>query len=67
MTRRSPVPRPLDTTLEEVAAGADYSLLDSLRADPHSTETGEDHEPRQVFSGHYVPLKPTPLGDPEYV
>ncbi|MEO0460919.1 MAG: protein adenylyltransferase SelO family protein [Myxococcota bacterium] len=67
MTRRSSVPRPLDTTLEEVAAGADYSLLDSLRADPQSTETGEDHEPRQVFSGHYVRVKPTPLGDPEYV
>jgi len=26
-----------------------------------------DHAPRQVFSGHYVSVKPTPIKDPEYV
>jgi uncharacterized protein YdiU (UPF0061 family) len=60
-------PRPLSTTLDDVAEQADYSLLQSLNPDPQATETGDDHDPRQVFSGHYVPVKPTPLPDPEYV
>lgn len=28
---------------------------------------GCDHQARQVFSGHYVPVTPTPLPDPELV
>ncbi|HBF45672.1 MAG TPA: hypothetical protein DDW91_03945, partial [Shewanella frigidimarina] len=27
----------------------------------------DDHAPRQVFSGHYVPVKPTLIENPEYV
>lgn len=54
-------------TLEAVAEQADYSLLDTLNADPESSPTGADHDPRQVFSGHYVPVTPTPLGAPEYI
>ncbi|MEM7182520.1 MAG: protein adenylyltransferase SelO family protein [Spirochaetota bacterium] len=53
--------------LQELASLADYSLLDTLHSDPEATESGEDHQPRQVFSGHYVPVKPTPLPNPEYV
>jgi len=49
------------------AQRADYSLLDSLQADPQATSDGIDHRPRQVFSGHYVPVKPTPLPAPELV
>jgi len=49
------------------AQQADYSLLDSLQADPQATSDGIDHRPRQVFSGHYVPVKPTPLPAPELV
>jgi uncharacterized protein YdiU (UPF0061 family) len=30
-------------------------------------EDGDDHRARQVFSGHFVPVKPTPLAEPEYV
>ncbi len=54
-------------TLEELAELTDYSLLDNLNRDPEATETGHDHMPRQVFSGHYVPVKPTPIGNPKYV
>ena len=61
------VDRPLAATLAEVAQLADYSLLEFLNADPDATATGEDHEPRQVFSGHYVPVKPTALPEPVYV
>ena len=46
---------------------ADYSLLTALRADPDATEDGNDHRPRPVFSGHYVPVRPTALPDPQYV
>lgn len=55
------------TRLEELARLADYSLMDSLEPDPDATASGEDYLPRQVFSGHYVPVKPTPIADPEYV
>ncbi|MEN9768193.1 MAG: hypothetical protein RLZZ32_2153 [Cyanobacteriota bacterium] len=51
----------------EFAQRADYSLLDSLRPDPQARPDGADHQPRQVFSGHYVPVTPTPLPQPEYL
>ena len=46
---------------------ADYSLMDSLNADPDATGDGHDHRPREVLSGHYVPVTPTALPDPEYI
>ena len=49
------------------AQRADYSLLDSLQPDPQASADGHDHRPRPVFSGHYVPVTPTPLPEPEYV
>lgn len=53
--------------LNDLAKAADYSLLDTLVPDPDATEDGHDFYPRQVFSGHYVPVKPTPIADPVYV
>ncbi len=41
--------------------------MESLHADPDATADGVDHDPRQVFAGHFVPVKPTPLPDPDYV
>ena len=55
------------TTFEEFTQHANYSLLDSLTPDPQATWDGDDHMPRQVFSGHYVPVTPTPLAAPKYV
>jgi len=55
------------TTFAAFAQRADYSLLDCLRADPQASVDGRDHQPRQVFSGHYVPVTPTPLPAPEVV
>lgn len=54
-------------TLSDLAPLADYSLMDTLNPDPDSKADGVDHEPRQVFSGHYVPVNPTPIKDPQYV
>ena len=44
-----------------------YSLLDNLNPDPESTKDGQDHWPRQVRSGHFVPVTPKPLAKPTYV
>jgi len=55
------------TSFDEFAHLADYSLMDTLNADPDATGDGHDHRARQVFSGHFVPVTPTPLPDPEYV
>jgi uncharacterized protein YdiU (UPF0061 family) len=54
-------------TLSDLAEASDYSLLDNLTQDPDATDDGVDFYPRQVFSGHYVPVKPTPIADPIYV
>ena len=61
------IAKPDITNFEKFVKLADYSLMDTLRADPDSTRDGNDHHPRQVFSGHFVPVTPTPLEAPEYV
>jgi len=53
--------------LNQLAEFADYSLMQQLVHDPNATDDGNDHAPRQVFSGHYVPVTPTPIGNPEYI
>jgi len=55
------------STLDDLAKMVSYSLMDSLNRDPDATSNGDDHAPRQVFSGHYVPVKPTPIENPVYV
>lgn len=54
-------------TLYDLAALADYSLMDTLSPDPEATSDGVDHAPRQVFSGHFVPVNPTPIENPAYI
>ncbi|MFT4572103.1 MAG: hypothetical protein ACI8TX_002568 [Hyphomicrobiaceae bacterium] len=58
---------PSVATLGDLAKLADYSLMDTLNCDPDAQANGIDHMPRQVFTGHYVPVNPTPIKDPEYV
>jgi len=58
---------PTVATLADLAKLASYSLMDTLNCDPDAKENGADHAPRQVFTGHYVPVNPTPIKDPEYV
>ena len=71
MTNRYPQEKtpttPAISTFNEFAQLANYSLLESLNGDPNATVDGIDHESREVFSGHYVPVKPTPIEEPEYV
>ena len=58
---------PITKTFSEFAKHVDYSLMDSLKADPQSTDDGDDHLTREVYSGHYVPVTPTAIPKPEYV
>ncbi|MEA2048072.1 MAG: protein adenylyltransferase SelO family protein [Campylobacterota bacterium] len=53
-------------TLADLAPLADYSLMNRLNPDPDASADGVDHDPRQVFSGHYVPVNPTPIENPQY-
>ena len=46
---------------------ADNSLIKFLKVDPKSLKDGNNHSPRQVFSGHYVPVSPTPILEPEFI
>ncbi|MFV1872627.1 MAG: protein adenylyltransferase SelO [Oleiphilus sp.] len=55
------------TRFDEFAQLADYSLMNRLHADPDAREDGHDHRPRQVFSGHFVPVTPTPIAQPDYI
>ena len=58
---------PQTNTFDSFLQRADYSLIDSLNADPEATDNGHDHQPREVLSGHYVPVNPTPLPNHEYI
>jgi len=67
LTRRHRETPKTVATLDDLAPLADYSFMDSLNSDPEGKANGADHAPRQVFSGHYVPVRPTPIENPEYV
>ena len=58
---------PTVATLHDLVKLANYSLMDTLNCDPDAKANGDDHAPRQVFTGHYVPVNPTPIQDPEYL
>ena len=58
---------PTVVTLDHLAELANYSLMDTLNCDPDGKADGVDHAPRQVFTGHYVLVNPTPIENPEYI
>ncbi len=59
--------KPCVRTFDEFARLVDYSLMNALNSDPDAVKGGDDYRARQVFSGHFVPVKPTPLAEPEYI
>ena len=62
-----PSPETYITTFDEFVRLTDYSLMNALNPDPEATVDGNDRQARQVFSGHFVPVTPTPIAEPEYV
>ncbi|WP_373975045.1 protein adenylyltransferase SelO family protein [Chitinibacter sp. SCUT-21] len=61
------IAQPSIADLATFATAVDYSLMSRLTPDPNGTVDGDDHRARQVYSGHYVRVKPTALSDAEYV
>ena len=54
-------------TLQDLEKQSDYSLMNSLNIDPEAKVTGNDYNPREVFSGHYVIVNPTAIKNPQYI
>eukprot|EP00928_Gymnodinium_smaydae_P008888 TRINITY_DN13276_c0_g1_i1.p1 TRINITY_DN13276_c0_g1~~TRINITY_DN13276_c0_g1_i1.p1 ORF type:complete len:623 (+),score=129.65 TRINITY_DN13276_c0_g1_i1:88-1869(+) len=54
-------------TMAELAARADLSWMRQLRCDPESEKHAPNRKSRQVRSGHFVPVRPTPLTAPRLV
>jgi uncharacterized protein YdiU (UPF0061 family) len=50
--------------LAALAERLDFSYLRDLRADPEEEQHRPNTSPREVFSGHYVRVAPTPLRAP---
>lgn len=65
-TQTSTVTDPV-ANMDMLASRVSYSFTDTLNPDPDATDSGVDYLPRQVFSGHYVPVKPTPLANPRCI
>ncbi|BAK73027.1 YdiU family protein [Arcobacter sp. L] len=54
-------------TFEELINLSDYSFTNKLNADPDAKYSGDNKFPREVFTGHYVPVSPTAIKDPIYI
>lgn len=55
------------TTFEELANLSDYSFINKLNCDPDAKYNTDNKSPREVFSGHYVPVMPTAIKEPIYI
>ncbi len=54
-------------TFEELINLSDYSFVNKLNNDPNSKYSGDNKFPREVFSGHFVEVEPTPIKEPIYI
>lgn len=63
-----PHPRqPLVASFDEFAQCAQFSLMAQLNAAPDAAADGDERAAREVRSGHFVPVMPTPLPRPRYM
>ena len=54
-------------TFDELAKLSDYSFVKKLNSDPDAKFNADNKLPREVFSGHYVPVSPTAIKEPIYI
>ncbi|MGJ0289415.1 protein adenylyltransferase SelO family protein [Aliarcobacter cryaerophilus] len=54
-------------TFDELINLSDYSFIENLNSDPDAKHNGNNKFPREVFSGHYVPVSPTAIKEPIYI
>jgi hypothetical protein len=57
----------VSSSLDQLAQNADHSWMQQLNMDPETDQKAPNRESRQVRSGHYVKVLPTPLPRPKYV
>ena len=43
-------------TFDELTNLSDYSFIENLNSDPDANQNGDNKYPREIFSGHYVPV-----------
>ena len=55
------------TTFDELIKSSDYSFINKLNSDPNAKYNDDNKSPREVFTGHYVPVSPTPIKEPIYI
>ncbi len=67
-TAPAPVPPPLFSSVAALGrACADNSFLRELQPDPQAARFAPNRQSREVLSGHFVPVRPTPLPEPALV
>ena len=54
-------------TFEELINQANYSFIEKLNCDFDAKYHGVNKSPREIFSGHYVPVSPTSIKEPIYI
>ncbi|MBL3520912.1 YdiU family protein [Arcobacter lanthieri] len=54
-------------TFDELSNLSDYSFVNKLNSDPDTKYNEDNKFPREVFSGHYVKVLPTPIKEPIYI
>jgi len=53
--------------LDELVEFVEYSFVESLQCDRDAREDAHEYESREVLSGHYVRVNPTPIENPTYI
>lgn len=54
-------------TFQELINLSNYSFIEKLNSDPDAKFNGDNKSPREVFTGHYVPVSPTAIKEPIYI
>ncbi|MFV7790566.1 protein adenylyltransferase SelO family protein [Aliarcobacter lanthieri] len=54
-------------TFDDLLNLSDYSFVNKLNSDPDTKYNEDNKFPREVFSGHYVKVLPTPIKEPIYI
>ncbi|WP_418186775.1 protein adenylyltransferase SelO family protein [Aliarcobacter lanthieri] len=54
-------------TFDDLVNLSDYSFVNKLNIDPDTKYNEDNKFPREVFSGHYVKVLPTPIKEPIYI
>ena len=65
--RSSTTSAPALPSIQKVASQTEQTWLERLTPDPETEQHVPNHSPREVRSGHYVEVLPTPLASPELV